>query len=425
MDHRKVYAESPAETDRPRTGGSAPAAFAGPGQRNTHGKSVQTRQTSGPEPTGGRKRLVFRLFRRARHAGPHPAGHKAGDAQSELRRLSVQLLTLQENERQRIAADLHDGIGQSLSLIKLSMQAGFQLIEAGDSASGLALLRGVAPRLDDAIAELRRTTSDIRPPMLDDLGIIPTLSWFFRELAPVCRGKRIDTELAIAERDVPAPIKVAIFRIVQEAMNNVLKHADADVVRVCLKKSAAGVQLSIKDNGRGFDLEPAPSCRRRGFGLLTMKERATSSGGLFTVESAAGQGTCVIATWPPEDAATRGEAVEVAAAPSIKTASRRSAAAPRAMRRRSGFTLPGLLVMMVIIGLLAGYVGPKYFSQIGKSQVKTARAQIDALGKALHQLRLDTGHYPATEEGFRAADNADIAHGGDSPALPCSSLSQS
>lgn len=301
MDHRKPYAESPAGIDQPRHGGSARISYTDHAQESTHRKSHQTGRPSDTAPTRGPKRPVLRLFRRARHAGPHPAGREAGDAQSELRRLSVQLLTLQEKERQRIAADLHDGIGQSLSLIKLSMQAGFQLIEAGDSADGIELLRGVVPKLNDAIDELRRTTSDIRPSMLDDLGILPTLSWFFRELEPVCHGKRIETELAIAESDVAAPTKVAIFRILQEAMNNVLKHADADVVRVCLKKSAAGVQLSVTDNGRGFDLEPVPSCRRRCFGLLTMKERAISSGGVFAVESAPGRGTRVTVTWQLAD----------------------------------------------------------------------------------------------------------------------------
>jgi len=75
-------------------------------------------------------------------------------------------------------------------------------------------------------------------------------------------------------------------------------------------------------------------------------------------------------------------------------------------RPQPGFTLLELLVVMVIIGLLAGYVGPKYFAQIGKSEVKTARAQIDALGKALDQYRLDTGHYPATEQGLSALNSA-------------------
>ncbi|SNR84542.1 general secretion pathway protein G [Methylobacillus rhizosphaerae] len=79
---------------------------------------------------------------------------------------------------------------------------------------------------------------------------------------------------------------------------------------------------------------------------------------------------------------------------------------PRKLRRNAGFTLLELLVVMVIIGLLAGYVGPKYFAQIGKSEVKTAKAQIDALGKALDQYRLDTGHYPATEQGLQALNIA-------------------
>lgn len=385
MGHRKHYAESQVGAHQPRSGRSSPGRYTGPAEQTSYGKPLRTRQLPVPGLSRARKRFAFRLTHHPHRIGLHPfVKHEVRDPQSELRRLSVQLLTVQEKERQRIAADLHDGIGQSLSLIKLCMESGFQSINAGDCDRGLDLLRSTVPKLNDAIAELRRTTSDLRPPMLDDLGIIPTLSWFFRELAPVCHGKKIQKEITVAESDVPAPIKAAIFRILQEAMNNVLKHAQADVVRVCLNRSDAGIHFSIEDNGQGFDPELAFSRYDAGFGLLTMRERAISSGGVFEVESAPGLGTRVAITWRSEDAAEPQPEVGTArVGRPRKTGTRALAVAPRVMRRWRGFALLELLVVMVIIGLLAGSVGPQYFSQIGKSQVKTARAQIDPLGKAL------------------------------------------
>lgn len=401
MDHRKHHAESQTGTDGHLAGGGETPAYAGAARTENDGQSPRSSPVCRPVLARGRKRFPSGLYHPAHGGIRHPvADHELRDSQRELRRLSVQLMTIQERERQRIAADLHDGIGQSLSLIKLSVESGLALMEAGESGKGLALFRGVTHKLNDAIAELRRTTSDLRPPMLDDLGILPTLSWFFRELEPVCGGTSIEREVAIAEVDVPAPIKATIFRILQEAMNNVLKHANADKVRVCLKKSGAAIHFSVEDNGHGFDPGIHPPCDRHcGFGLLTMKERALSSGGIFEVESAPGRGTRIAVTW--QHAARRSDTPASDKDERAKMdGTQSSGAAPRARRR--GFTLLELLVVMVIIGLLAGYVGPKYFSQIGKSQIKTARAQIDALGKALDQFRLDTGHYPTMEEGLQS-----------------------
>lgn len=405
MDYPKHRAESQTRTGGHVVGGSETGTYGDAARPGNSGSSPRTTPACRTVPVRDHKRFPSRLHRPANGASPHPAAnHELRDSQRELRRLSAQLMTIQETERQRIAADLHDGIGQSLSLIKLSLESGLELMGAGESAQGLALFQGMTHQLNDAIAELRRTTSGLRPPMLDDLGIIPTLAWFFRQLEPVCGGKRIESEVAIAEADVPPPIKATIFRILQEAMNNVLKHADADKVRVCLKKSGPRIQLSIEDNGHGFDpVMHAPCDRRCGFGLLTMKERALSSGGVFEVESAPGRGTRIAVTWQPTGGAAQGGAEAPAKDEQVKTkGTRPSGAVFRARQRGRGFTLLELLVVMVIIGLLAGYVGPKYFSQIGKSQVKTARAQIDALGKALDQFRLDTGHYPTMEEGLQA-----------------------
>lgn len=220
-------------------------------------------------------------------------------SQEELRLISKQLLTIQENERQRIAADLHDGIGQSLSLIKLSVESVIQQVVSGECREAVESLLQLSHKVKETMAELHRTTMDMRPAMLDDLGIIPTLSWFFREFESVWRDRKVEKDVSIVESDVPVQLKATIFRILQEAMNNIVKHARADYIHVSLKKNGDILQLSIADNGRGFDL-PAASVRRvsgQGFGLFTMKERARSSGGAFEMHSALESGTRILVSW--------------------------------------------------------------------------------------------------------------------------------
>ena len=225
-------------------------------------------------------------------------------SQEELRQLSVQLLNVQESERQRIAADLHDGIGQSLSLIKLSLETVMQQLSVGDQREALQSLQQLTRKTKETMDELHRTTMDLRPSMLDDLGIIPTLSWFFREFESAwCHGS-ISREIGVLECDVPVSFKATIFRILQEAMNNIVKHANADKIQVSLTKSEGSLQLSIEDNGCGFNVDKvsercmseccSSSC---GFGLLTMKERARSSGGFFEISSTPRSGTRILIFW--------------------------------------------------------------------------------------------------------------------------------
>lgn len=224
-------------------------------------------------------------------------------SQEELRQLSLQLLAIQEGERQRIAADLHDGIGQSLSLVKLSLESMILQLKTGkrpEAAESLQeSLQQMAMQLKDTMAELHRTAMDLRPPMLDDLGIIPTLSWFFREFELVWRDKKIERDISITESDIPDLLKIAIFRILQEAVHNIVKHAHANCIRVSLKVSDRILVFRIEDDGVGFDQAglTGRGAASRGFGMLTMKERARASDGTFTLKSVPGKGTWILASW--------------------------------------------------------------------------------------------------------------------------------
>ena len=205
----------------------------------------------------------------------------------------AQLLEVREREQQRIAADLHDVLGQSLTMIKLSVDESVTLLAANEAGDATELLQRLKLMVKDAIGELRHVAMNLRPAMLDDLGILATLSWFFRDFEAACRGMKVEKQFNLQEGNIPASLRVTIFRIIQEATNNIVKHAHADCVRVSLKRTGNTLQLSIEDNGDGFD----PSKFGTGLGLLSMKERAEISGGRYVMKSAAGQGTRIEVSW--------------------------------------------------------------------------------------------------------------------------------
>jgi PAS domain S-box-containing protein len=220
-------------------------------------------------------------------------------SQEELRRLSVQLLSVQEEERKRIARELHDGIGQSLSALKFLLEDRLQRMEKNSPPGDLQSLESMIPMIQNAIEEARRMQSDLRPPILDDLGILATLSWFCREYQKVYSGIRIEPEIVVQENEIPHGLKTAIYRVLQEAMNNVAKHSRADRVRLSLSRKDGWVHLKIEDNGLGFDLQEVYSDERPdyGFGLNSMRERTELSGGSFSLESGKGKGTAIQASW--------------------------------------------------------------------------------------------------------------------------------
>ncbi len=222
------------------------------------------------------------------------------ESEGRLRFLSSQLLTAQENERKRIAQELHDSIGQSLTAIKFGLENSLDQRAGCTAKARVESLEAVIPLVQQAIEEVRRIHTDLRPSMLDDLGILATINWFCREFQMIYSDVRIEKQVDVQEDEVPEPLKMVIFRVFQEAMNNIAKHSDADLVRLCFKKTDATIGLTIEDNGRGFDLQGALSLNssERGFGITSMKERTELAGGAFAIESTPGAGTVVRASWP-------------------------------------------------------------------------------------------------------------------------------
>jgi signal transduction histidine kinase len=209
-------------------------------------------------------------------------------ARSELKELSNRLLEVQESERRAISRELHDDVGQSLSAMLLALSN--LTADMNDSArSALAgQVTGVRRLAESSLRSVRDMALLLRPSMLDDLGLVPALQWQGREVAKRS-GLAVTVDACGVPEDLPDEYRTAIYRVVQEALHNCERHADATVVRVKLRVHAGVLILSVQDDGKGFDAEGG-----RGMGLLGMQERVTNLGGTFNVESDAGRGTLVM-----------------------------------------------------------------------------------------------------------------------------------
>ena len=222
------------------------------------------------------------------------------ESETRLRHLSSQLLAIQEKERKRVAQELHDGIGQMLTAIKFKLETTPQNTRRGKAKDKEKSVDAIVPMIQQSIEEVRRIQMDLRPSILDDLGILATIGWFCREFQAVYSAIHIEKKVAIQEHEVSTPLKTVIYRVIQEALNNAAKHSQASLIRLSLRKADGKVELVIKDNGVGFLLEDVLSTEssKRGFGLSGMKERVELSGGAFSIESHKGAGTAVQALWP-------------------------------------------------------------------------------------------------------------------------------
>jgi PAS domain S-box-containing protein len=222
------------------------------------------------------------------------------ESEGRLRHLSSQLLSVQENERKRISREIHDSIGQSLSAIKFKVEGITNQMRESRHKEMADSLETLLPIIQASIEESRRIQMDLRPSVLDDLGILPTLEWFCREYQKIYTHIRIEKGTNIKENDLSPEVKTVIFRVMQEALNNIAKHSNADLISLSLRKKESRIELTVQDNGMGFELQEILSQERSksGLGLTSMRERTELSGGTFVIESAIGKGTTIRAGWP-------------------------------------------------------------------------------------------------------------------------------
>ena len=149
------------------------------------------------------------------------------------------------------------------------------------------------------VEETRRMMNLLRPSMLDDLGLLPAITWFLDQYSAIYSGLAINKDIAVEDAEIPDGMKIDIYRIIQEAFTNIAKHSNASAAEFSLKKKDDIIELTIADNGKGFNpMPPLPqNAAHRVFGLINMKERAELAGGTIIIQSIAGKGTTICARW--------------------------------------------------------------------------------------------------------------------------------
>lgn len=270
-------------TFRPRDGKPFPAAI-----------TVTTVPGSGGKPPSLRW-MIHDISERKR------MDEELRQSENRLRVLSEKLLTVQEDERKRVAWDLHDSLATALAVIKYNIEGVIRLLQ--DNGIG----KKAVPPLEHALAdvqnlleEVRRIYMDLRPTLLDDLGIQATASWFIREFQKGHPRVRVENEIEIAESEVSEPLKIILYRILQEAFLLVVRQSRADVIRFSLGRRNDRIEMTIRENGDGFKAGDPPdgTSSRKDYGLLWIRERVELSGGSFEIESLKEGETAIRASWP-------------------------------------------------------------------------------------------------------------------------------
>ena len=218
-------------------------------------------------------------------------------SRNELVALSEQLMGAQESERKRIALELHDSVGQSLSAVKYTLERGMELLRQprlGDPASVFEL---AVRRIQETAESIRSISMNLRPKLLDDLGAASAVQWFCRDFADFYPSLTIAIELGVGDSQVPDRLATTVYRSVQELLNNVAKHSGAKHVAVRLSLDENKLFLEVRDDGVGF-AQATPDSRRHGSGLRNLRERAQMTGGLFSITQAPGGGTLAQLNWP-------------------------------------------------------------------------------------------------------------------------------
>jgi len=213
-------------------------------------------------------------------------------SQKHLQELSRRAIEALESDRRTIAKELHDGIGASLAAIRFKLEGIVEEIAKNPQQAAVALDESIS-YLQDTIKETKQISANLRPTMLDDLGLLSTISWFTRQFSEQFGNIRLRPRIEIREEDIPETLKIVIYRVLQESLHNAAKHSNATEVAISLKTDPHQIVLEVVDNGAGFDVQKAlgPKDPLNGYGLANMLERAEIVGGSLVIDSSPGKGT--------------------------------------------------------------------------------------------------------------------------------------
>jgi signal transduction histidine kinase len=233
--------------------------------------------------------VVFRHVRRLDGEAAHRF-YEVSKAREDLKRLSGRLVALQEEERRKLSRELHDDLGQAMSAMLVELGRAESMGSHGEGVRHeLASVRRLA---EESVAKIRNMALLLRPAMLDELGLVSALRWHVKEV-----GRRASVKVRLIadelNENLPDAHRTGIYRVVQEALNNCVKHSRANEVRVLIQRDGGGLSVSVQDDGVGFQPQ-----QDKGLGLLGMMERVSALGGRFHIESQPGRGA-VISTYFP------------------------------------------------------------------------------------------------------------------------------
>jgi PAS domain S-box-containing protein len=220
---------------------------------------------------------------------------RATKHREELQRLSSQLLNAQEAERKRVSLELHDELGQALTAIGINLEQLEKELPSEVSSLARERLTEATWLADETLERVREMALGLRPSLLDDLGLVPALRWYVNRLAERL-GIEASFEAIDCEQRLAPEMETTLYRIVQESLTNVTRHARARRVHVRTERNASTIVATVEDDGQGFDVEKALS--QGGAGLLGIRERASLLGGNLKIESQPGQGTCLMVEVP-------------------------------------------------------------------------------------------------------------------------------
>jgi signal transduction histidine kinase len=228
---------------------------------------------------------------------------------AQLQQLSGRIVQAQEEERRRIARELHDEIAQTLTGVKLSLESLIAELPPGVQTRHVASQLGPRQRLGQSVALVEETLAqvgnlslELRPAMLDDMGLVPALDWYIERFSQRT-GIRVTLDSGGLEARLPGEAETAVYRIIQEAMTNAARHAAPRHVNLSLRSDGRGLHVRVEDDGRGFDVDQVLNATRLGlaqrhFGLVGIRERAALFGGQVQIDTSPGRGTRLVVELP-------------------------------------------------------------------------------------------------------------------------------
>ncbi len=221
------------------------------------------------------------------------------DSHRRLKEFSRKSIEALEADRRTVSRELHDSIGGNLAAIKVAMESILKKIAERSDEAATSLERTIS-HLAETIKECKQISANLRPEIIDDMGLLATIDWHINQYRQYYSHIKIVRQIDMEEQEIPEALKIVIHLVIQEALNNAAMHSKADTIYIRLKKTGNYFEAEVEDNGLGFDFNEVSNRvdRMSGYGLKSMQERVEIIGGSFSLHSLSGTGTCIRIAFP-------------------------------------------------------------------------------------------------------------------------------